>query len=169
MQGRLDEMGLGDDGVYGVLDLCLECRACKTECPVGVDVARFKSEFLADYRKRHGTPLGARALGHIHDVSALASRFAAVVNPMLDLGLVRWLNERILGVDRRRRLPRWAARTLAARWSRSADDAARPRVILFNDTFTNYFHPEGVSPQRRCSSGRGSASTWVHRCAAGGR
>ena len=61
---------------------------------------------------------------------------------MLDLGLVRWLNERILGVDRRRRLPRWAARTLAARWSRSADDAARPRVILFNDTFTNYFHPE---------------------------
>ena len=142
MQGRLDDLGLGDDGVYDVLDLCLECRACKTECPVGVDVARFKSEFLADYRKRHGTPLGARALGHIHDVSALASRFASIVNPMLDVGWVRWLNERMLGVDRRRRLPQWAAKTLAARWLPSADDAARARVILFNDTFSNYFHPE---------------------------
>ncbi len=142
MQGRLGETGLGDDGVYRVLDLCLECRACKTECPVGVDVARFKSEFLADYRKRHRTPLGARALGHIHDVSALVSRFAPIVNPVLDLGLVRWLNERILGIDRRRHLPRWAPKTLASRWSPRGGGEEQGRVILFNDTFTNYFHPE---------------------------
>src|SRR5207302_9126853 len=80
MAGRLDAAGLGDEGVREVLDLCLECRACKAECPVGVDVARFKSEFLADYHTRHGTPLGARMLGHVHGVLRWGSRLAPLSN-----------------------------------------------------------------------------------------
>ena len=141
------DAGLGDRGVYDVLDLCLECRACKTECPVGVDMARFKSEFLADYWRRHGTPLRARVLGNIRALSALASRAAPLINPWLGRDWVRSLNERLFGIDRRRSLPPWAHRTLARAWRRRrpAGNGARratPDAILFNDTFTNYFDPQ---------------------------
>ena len=153
MSGRLGDSGLGDDGVFDTLDLCLECRACKAECPVGVDMARFKSEFLADYWSRHGTPLRARVLGRIHELSAWASPFAGLLNPWLASRSVRALNERLLGVDRRRSLPRWTTRTLAARWRRRPAGPHRASVVLFNDTFTNYYHPEiGLAAATLCDA-----------------
>ena len=143
MTGRLGETGLGDEGVRGALDLCLECRACKAECPVGVDMARFKAEFLADYHARRGTPLRARLLGNVRALSAAASPWARLVNPWLGRPWVRALNERLLGLDRRRALPRWAVRTLRAQWrARPRPSAGGPSVVLFADTFTNYYHPE---------------------------
>ena len=139
MAGRIGEAGLGDQGVYETLDLCLECRACKAECPVGVDVARFKSEFLADYWRRHGTSLDARMLGHVRRVAAIGSRFAPVANWLAGTTPVRRLNERLLGIDQRRTLPAFQRRTLAHLAPR-ADQACE--AVIFNDTFTNFYEPE---------------------------
>jgi len=151
MTGQLDASAPTDESVYQTLDLCLECRACKAECPVGVDMARFKSEFLATYHERYGTPLRARILGHIHNLSAAASPISSLLNPLLKQPWLRALNERLLGLDRRRALPQWATRTFANHWKERPQETNSHSVVLFNDTFTNYYHPEiGLATAALC-------------------
>ena len=142
LTGRLAEAGLDDDGVMEVLDLCLECRACKAECPVGVDVARFKSEFLAEHWKKHGVPLGKRVLGNVRALSKIGSAFAPLSNTLAAGAIGRWMNEKFFGIDRRRTPPAWAKETFQARFAGRAGKAGGAgEVVLFNDTFTNYNDP----------------------------
>ena len=147
--------GLTSREVHDVLDLCLECKACKAECPSRVDVGKLKAEFLQAYYDAHGTPWSARALGGAAKVAPLAQAFAPLVNTLLPLAPVRWLSERTIGIDRRRTLPRYAARRFdrafrarAARPGAGGEaprpeaDAARgvapPTVALFVDTWSNF-------------------------------
>jgi FAD/FMN-containing dehydrogenase/Fe-S oxidoreductase len=138
LTGRLGQAGLADEAVRDALDLCLECRACKSECPVGVDVARMKSEFLSGYWKTRGVSARARVLGSIDRLAVWGSRFAPLANTLARNPTMRGWNERWLGIDRRRTLPAFAGKTLREQ------AAARPEpgdIALFVDTFTNHFHP----------------------------
>ena len=122
--GRLGEAGLGDEGVHEVLDLCLECRACKAECPVGVDVARFKSEFLADYWRATARRCARACSATCTSVARWGSRLAPLSNWMAQSAPGRWLNE----AAARHRSPAHAARVGSRTFRRRFESAQRPAV-----------------------------------------
>ena len=79
-RGGFDRADFTSHDTYEVMDLCLSCKACKTECPSSVDMAKIKTEFLAHYHEAHGTPLRARVFGHIHTISKVTAPIAPVAN-----------------------------------------------------------------------------------------
>lgn len=141
----LDRPDLASKDVYDTLDLCLSCKACKTECPSSVDMAKLKTEFLAHYHDVHGTPIRSRFFGHIHDISKLASPVAPFVNLGMRLGLDAPV-KKLLGVAPERKLSRFASRTFTERWQEHQQQLHRPRetrgqVVYFHDTFAEYNYP----------------------------
>ncbi|MBP7777682.1 MAG: FAD-binding protein [Acidobacteria bacterium] len=141
MSGQLGPAGLDSPAVHEALDLCLECRACKSECPTSVDMARIKSEVLAARWDAHGAPIGVRAFGNVRSIARLGSWLAPVANAVATSRLGRALNEALLGVDRRRTLPVWTTRTLTRRL-RNWRPVSPVGAVLFADTFTEHSDPE---------------------------
>ncbi|MFD9891372.1 FAD-binding and (Fe-S)-binding domain-containing protein [Amycolatopsis sp. NPDC059027] len=135
---------LGDERLHEILDLCLECKACKSECPLGVDMASLKSEFLAHYQSIHGIPLRAKLFAGIRGLNRLGAAFAPVSNLPGRFGPARGLAERYLGVTRHRPLPRFARQTLI-RWHRgrraASNPAPRGEVVFLADSFTTFTEP----------------------------
>lgn len=145
MTGQLGPDGMASREVHEVLDLCLSCKACKSECPSSVDMARLKSEFLQRYRERHGATLRDRLIaGSPRAAQRMAGWKAPLVNWMQGTWLFRSVLERMAGFDRRRVLPAAARETLVAWFAkRPKPPAGRSdrRVALFADTYANYYEP----------------------------
>jgi Fe-S oxidoreductase len=144
LSGRIPPSDFTSRRLYEVMDLCLECKACKAECPANVDMAKIKYEFLYHYYRANGLPLRNRIFGRIADLSKIGSRFAPISNLIASSRPSRWLMDRFLGIDNRRPLPRFASETFTD-WFKSRRrpvEAPRGFVVLFNDTFVTYNTPE---------------------------
>ena len=152
------ELPAGDDGLdnetlHEALDLCLQCKACKTECPSKVDMAKLKAEVLHQQYQDRPHPLGHLLLGHIFRLNPIASATAPLANCMLRNPAFKWLLEKVAGIDRRRTLPTFA-RDHFRRWfrrhrSRRRRAGSAGTVVLLDDCFTTYNEPEvGIAAVR---------------------
>ncbi len=132
--------------VYEVLDLCLMCKACKSECPANVDMAKLKAEFLEHYYDGRARPLGQRLMANVHLLNRLGAPAAPLVNWLQARRPLRWLLEKTAGIDRRRSLPPLHADHLRRWFHKSPRVATRGldgrRVLLLDDCFTTFNEPE---------------------------
>ena len=143
LTGKLPAEELTSKRMYEVMDLCIECKACKSECPSSVDMTKIKFEFLAQYYIKNGVPLRSRLMADIARFSRWNSGFIApLVNTMLGSGAVRWLLEKTLGVSRHRNMPKFA-RVPFTTWfrNRGPQPTQKKKVVLFNDTFNTFNYP----------------------------
>lgn len=145
LSGNLPHKELTSKRMYEVMDLCIECKACKAECPSSVDMAKIKFEFLAQYHDANGTSMRTRLFGNIAGMSRMTSGFLApFANFFSRLYPTRWLMEKTLGISRKRTLPAFATRSFTRWFGRHQKPQQSPngRVVLFNDTFNTYQSPD---------------------------
>jgi FAD/FMN-containing dehydrogenase/Fe-S oxidoreductase len=143
LSGKVPKSDFTGKRLHEVMDLCLECKACKAECPSNVDMAKLKYEFLDHYHRANGLPLRNRVFGAIERLNRVGSSFAPVSNWLSRLSLTRRFMEATLGIDRRRPLPSFAGETFEE-WFPArpqAGDGSKGELVLFHDTFNNFNTP----------------------------
>lgn len=142
VHGQLAVNNFSNREVYDVLDLCISCKGCKTECPSQVDMAKMKAEFLYQYQETNGYTLRSKLFGHIGRINKLLSPFASAFNAMSRTGFGKWMQKR-LGISPERTLPPLASQRFSKWFSnyQQPANAVKP-VVLFNDTFNEFNHPE---------------------------
>ncbi len=143
LQGEATPATWRNDDVREALDLCLSCKGCKGECPVSVDMATYKAEFLSHYYAGRLRPRTAYSIGLIYWTARLASHLPRTVNALTGAPVLSGLLKRAGGVAPQRAVPRFATQTFRA-WfeARQPVNAGAPEVLVWPDTFTNHFSPE---------------------------
>ncbi len=138
--GQLGPGALESDAMHAAMDLCIGCKACRRECPTGVDMARMKTEFLYQRHRRHGVSPKDRLIAYLPRYAPSAVRMHRLFNLPSRSRLFATLAERTLGLSAQRQLPTWRSDPFRA--TEIVTDADGPEVLLLVDTFSRYFEPE---------------------------
>ena len=147
LTGQLGTNGLAGEELKSTMNLCLSCKGCKGECPNSVDMTQLKAEVLYQYQKCHGVTLRSRLFANQASLASLVSGpQALLINGLLALAPLRWLLQKVLGVDCTRPLPCFAQQRLSDWFAKRSviytAKAAKSRVVLFNDTYTEHYLPQ---------------------------
>src|SRR5215813_13333272 len=140
--GQLGPEALVSDDMAATLELCVSCKACRRECPTGVDMARMKIEVLAARAGKRGLSLHDRLVGYLPRYAPIAARFAALLNLRNDLPALARIGERYAGFSARRSLPRWRRPFRDPHAPLGPPDGQE--VALFADSFNRYFEPDNI-------------------------
>jgi len=143
MRGEQITTGWRSEEVHDALDLCLSCKGCKSDCPVNVDMATYKSEFLSHYYERRIRPRQAYALGLIYRWARIASKVPQLANLVTHAPGISTVVKKAGGIAPQREAPAFARQTLQS-WFRARTEKPRAgeRVVLWADTFNNFFHAD---------------------------
>ena len=145
ISGQLGPDAFTSDEMLETMKLCVSCKACRRECPTGVDMARMKIEVLAAAAKRRGISLRDRLIAYLPRYAPLAARLAPLMNARDAIPGMAWLSERLVGFSAKRKLPRWTTRPFSTiRSTNGSARQSRGEVALFADTFNCYFEPENL-------------------------
>lgn len=149
LSGLLPAEALREPAMYRIFDLCLECKACKAECPTGVDMARVKAEYLDYYQAENGTPLRSRVFAEVREVSRRMRPFAWLVNRLSQLPGAPLLIEFVLGISRHRSLPRFHRTGFLDHVVGHSSDKPGHDVVFFVDTYSEMNDPDLAKSSKR--------------------
>ena len=148
ISGQLGPDALSSDEMMETLKLCVSCKACRHECPTGVDMAKMKIEVLAARVAKRGLSLRDRLVGYLPHYAALASRFAPLANWRNNSPLLRKLFEKFAGISAQRALPKWRRDVFKADVEAMGPADGR-EVVLFADTFNRAYERENLDAALR--------------------